>query len=106
MKEVYTVPDLLPLTRGNMTKLGELLGCSRDSIRKYSRDKEGLQHCVVNGVLMSRKQDVKVIDVQRIRDEQTLNALNEQLQKKEDEVVLIQEQIREIKNRLQTKNKR
>lgn len=49
---IKTIPELLVTTRGNQTKVGEILGISRHTVREYARDFEAKKHIVINGVLM------------------------------------------------------
>ncbi|EQB1035941.1 protein ninH, partial [Escherichia coli] len=49
---VKTIPDMLVEAYGNQTEVARILNCSRNTIRKYTGDKEGKRHAIVNGVLM------------------------------------------------------
>ncbi|EER8075837.1 protein ninH [Escherichia coli] len=50
--KIQTIPELLICTRGNQTEVARILNCSRNTVRKYTGDKEGKRHAIVNGVLM------------------------------------------------------
>ncbi|MGC6389675.1 protein ninH [Ewingella sp. S1.OA.A_B6] len=49
---IQTIPDILVTTRGNQMEAARLLSANRATIKKYSRDFDGKQHAIVNGVLM------------------------------------------------------
>ncbi|QQK21514.1 phage NinH family protein [Escherichia coli O157:H7] len=49
---VKTIPDMLVEAYENQTEVARILNCSRNTVRKYTGDKEGKRHAIVNGVLM------------------------------------------------------
>lgn len=49
---IQTIPEVLVTTRGNQMEAARLLSANRATIKKYSRDFDGKQHAIVNGVLM------------------------------------------------------
>ncbi|WP_299996875.1 protein ninH [uncultured Cedecea sp.] len=52
MKTCTTIPELLQKV-GSMESLAKKLGCSKVTVFKYSLDKSGVYHAVVNGTLMT-----------------------------------------------------
>ncbi|HCB1065395.1 phage NinH family protein [Klebsiella quasipneumoniae] len=52
MFKVQTVPELLVVTRGNITEVARMTNSDRNTIRKYARDFSAANHIVINGRLM------------------------------------------------------
>ncbi|EFM6858681.1 protein ninH, partial [Escherichia coli] len=45
---VKTIPDMLVEAYENQTEVARILNCSRNTVRKYTGDKEGKRHAIVN----------------------------------------------------------
>ncbi|HHS9775844.1 TPA: protein ninH [Raoultella ornithinolytica] len=52
MFKVQTIPELLVVTRGNITEVARMTNSHRETIKKYSRDFTANYHIVINGKLM------------------------------------------------------
>lgn len=97
---IHTIHELLPTTRGNITGLARKLGCDRSTIIKYMPDVKGEFHAVVNGKLMVRTR------MTTTKDEQLLRDLEQDYERAQAAIAYLEEQIHEVKNRLQGTEKR
>jgi len=52
---VTTVPAMLAVHGGNITKVAERLGAERGTISKYKDDPDAEHHAIVNGVLFVQR---------------------------------------------------
>jgi len=103
---VSSIPELLVLFRGNQTALAKELGIDRNTVRKYAHDKRCRFHTILNGKLMTAKTDDELIDLQKIKDTQQLANMERDHEQLLNELAQLEEQIREVKNRLQGVTKR
>lgn len=101
-----SIPEFLIMFHGNQTAVANALSIDRNTVKKYAKDNKCNFHVILNGKLMTAKSPDESIDVRQIKDRKLLADLELDYERAQSTVTHLEEQIREVKNRLQGVTKR